>query len=174
MSENKYPYKDRKYDVVSYDPKWPTQFEIYAGRVRKIFGEGVQIEHIGSTAVPGMSGKSCIDILVLVDSLKTVEDHMREMLDVGFEYAGQFVMDDSRLFRVVKDNTLLANIHFFPKEHSHGREMIRMRDYLRSHPDEVHKYSAIKNELYVKYVDDYASYRKYKDEYINALIQRIS
>jgi GrpB-like predicted nucleotidyltransferase (UPF0157 family) len=50
--------------------------------------------------------------------------------------------------------------------------MIGVRDYLRSHPEEVNAYSLKKKELYTLYADDYASYRKYKDEYMNELIKR--
>lgn len=170
---NKHSYKDRKYDVVPYDQSWPSQFENHASKIRKIFGENIQIEHIGSTSVPGMDGKPCIDVLVMIKDLKIVEDHVSDMEEVGFEYAGQFVMENSRLFRVMKDNTLLANIHFFPIGHPHNGEMIDLRNYLRAHPEEVKSYSELKNELYVKYSNDYASYRKYKDEYMAELKKRV-
>jgi len=172
MNENKHTYKDRKYNVVPYDSQWPHQFELYANKIKNIFGNTIQIEHIGSTAVPGMSGKSCIDVLVIVKNLETVGEHLKEMEQAGFEDAGQFVMKNSRLFRIMQDNSLLANIHFFPKGHPHNEEMINVRDYLRSSPNEVAAYSAMKSELYTKYSGDYAAYRKYKDEYMDALIKR--
>lgn len=171
---NKHSYKDRKYDVVSYDSNWPNQFENYALKIRKIFGDDVQIEHIGSTSVFGMDGKPCIDLLVMVKDLKMVEEHISDMENVGFQYAGQFVMESSRLFRVMENNHLLANIHFFPVGHPHNAEMINLRDYLRKHPEEVEVYSNIKKELYSKYKNDYASYRKYKDEYMDGLKKRVS
>lgn len=169
---NKHSYKDRKYDIVSYDPDWPHQFETYARRIKDVFGNSIQIEHIGSTAVPGMSGKSCIDVLVMVEDLAVVEEHISEMEQAGFEYAGQFVTQNSLLFRSIRENKLLANIHFFPIGHPHNNEMLSLRNYLRAHPEEIEAYSRIKSELYCKYPDDYASYRKYKDEYMNGLIKR--
>lgn len=169
---NKHSYKDRKYEIVPYNPNWVNQFEEYKLKIQKIF-PNFQIEHIGSTSVPGMSGKPCIDVLVMVNDLKTVEEHTSDMEQAGFEYGGQFVMENSRLFRVMKDNALLANIHFFPIGHTHNEEMIGLRNYLRSHPEETESYSKIKKELYSKYKDDYASYRKYKDEYMNELKKRV-
>lgn len=168
MNNNKHPYSNRKYDIVSYDPNWVHQFEELKIKIQEVFGN-VRIEHIGSTAVPDMSGKSCIDILVVVNDLQVVEDHISDMGKLGFLYAGEFVMKDSRLFRIMKDDTLLANIHFFLIGHPHNTEMLAMRDYLRSRPDEAMAYSTIKQELQVKYPDDYASYRKEKDEYMNKL-----
>jgi GrpB-like predicted nucleotidyltransferase (UPF0157 family) len=173
MNTRNHSYKDRKYDVQSYNPEWPLQFEQYAEKVRAIFGD-VQIEHIGSTAVPGMVGKPCIDMLVIIKDLKAVEDNVSKMEQVGFVYAGQFVMEGSRLFRVMKDNEVFANIHFFLEGHTHTAEMISLRDYLRSHPKEVQEYSKLKESLYSKYENDYASYRKYKDEYMDEMKKRVA
>jgi GrpB-like predicted nucleotidyltransferase (UPF0157 family) len=169
---NKHSYKDRRYEIVPYNPDWTNKFEEYKSKIKKIF-PNFQIEHIGSTSVLGMAGKPCIDILVIVDDIKTVEGNVREMEQAGFEYAGQFVMENSRLFRVMKDNSLLANIHFFPIGHPHNDEMINLRNYLRAHPQEAENYSKIKENLYSKYENDYASYRKYKDEYMNELKKRV-
>lgn len=169
--EDKYSYKNRKYDVVPYDTEWPMLFEQYASRILSIF-PNVQIEHIGSTSVPGMAGKPCIDILVTVEDLHTVETHVSDMEQAGFEYAGQFLMEGSRLFRVMKDNVLLANVHFFLQKHSHIKEILTLRDYLRSHPDEVAAYSNLKKDLVRDYKDDYASYRKNKDAYMEKLKER--
>ncbi len=168
----KHPYKDRKYSVCPYDLNWSTQFEEYAAKVRSIFGD-VIIEHIGSTAVPGMAGKSCIDVLVVVHDLQIVEDHLPEIEKAGFAYSGQFVVEGSRLCRVVHNNELLANIHFFVEGHPHIAEMLKLREYLRRHSEEVEAYSHIKEDLYRKYPDDYAAYRMYKDAYMEALLKRV-
>lgn len=169
---NKEAYKDRKYDVLPFDPNWSRQFTEYKNKLQRIF-PNVQIEHIGSTSVEGMSGKPCIDVLVIVPDIKIVEEHIADMEQAGFVYAGQFVMENSRLFRVMEDNHLLANIHFFPEGHPHNKEMLDMRDYLRTHPEEVEGYSNIKKELYAKYPTDYSLYRKEKDEYMNSLKERV-
>lgn len=165
-------YKNRKYEIISYDPEWPKQFEFYAEKVRKIFGNDVQIEHIGSTSVPQMSGKSCIDLLVILDDLKVIEGHKTQMIDAGFVDAGHFVMKDSYLFRAMNGNEVLANIHFFPTSHSHVVQMIAVRDFLRKHPEEVTAYSKMKDELFVKFSDNYSAYRENKDKYMQELIKR--
>lgn len=173
MNKNKDSYKTRKYSLLPYDPKWQTQFESYKAIIKNIFGD-VRIEHIGSTAVPGMSGKPCIDLLVIVKDLKVVESHTGDMQRDGFEFAGLFVMKDSLLFRIMKDDTLLTNVHFFLEGHPHNKEMIDLRDYLRSHQDEMKAYSEIKQDLYEKYPTDYASYRERKDKYMANLMERAS
>lgn len=170
---NDFSYKNRKYNIVPYDPAWVDSFFVYASKLRKIFGDNIQIEHIGSTSVPSMYGKPCIDVLVIVNDMDIVENHIPDMKNAGFECAGEFVTKNSRLFRVMKDQEILANIHFFPAGHPHNKEMLDLRDYLRKHPKEVEEYSNVKKELYFKYKSDYASYRKCKDEYMKKLKERV-
>lgn len=163
-------YKDRQYHVQSYDPAWPKQFEIEAKTIKDIFGEdAVAIEHIGSTAVPGMDGKPTIDILVLVNNLAVADKHAGAMKSVGYEHLLGYVLPDSVLFRHIKENVLLSNVHIFTKEHPHVLEMLSLRDYLRSHPEEARAYSNIKRELFEKYPNDYVTYRKLKDAYMAEL-----
>jgi len=169
----KHPHKNRKYSIVQYDKNWVNQFNDYVSKIKNIFGDRVQIEHIGSTSVSGMLGKPSIDILVIVKDLKILDKHIKDLENIGFQYDGAFVTKDSRLFRVIEDDTVLANVHFFPNEHEHIKEMINLRDYFRTHINEVEKYSKTKEHLYSKYPKDYASYRKYKDEYMENLKSRI-
>lgn len=171
---SKSEYKDRKYRIEPYNPEWPKQFEAEAATLKNIFGEdAIAIEHIGSTSVPGMDGKSTIDILILVENISLAEKYAEEMKDSGYEYLVGYVSPNTVLFRHMKDNALISNIHVFQKNHSHVHEMIALRDYLRSHPNEVRAYSQVKKELFEKYPDDYATYRKLKDEYMEELKKRV-
>ena len=164
-------YAARKFSISPYKASWKTAFNEYA----EILGEmypNAAIEHIGSTAVEGMSGKDTIDVLVIVDNLELIQDSVEVMEEAGFIYEGEFVMKDSLLFRKMNGSELLANIHFFPKGHAHIAEMVGIREYLRNHPEEVKNYSDLKVDLYKKYKDDYSSYRKHKDEYMKQLLER--
>ncbi|MFA6519881.1 MAG: GrpB family protein [Candidatus Paceibacterota bacterium] len=170
---NQSAYKDRKYDVVPYDQNWPNEFESAAAKIRSVFNDdAIDIQHIGSTAVPDMDGKPCIDILVTVNDISVADKHRAEMEALGYIYAGDFVRPESVLFRKMNGTTVLSNVHIFPQQHSHVQEMLRLRDYLRSNPGEVKDYSQLKQNLYTKYKNDYAQYRKYKDEYMETLKQR--
>ncbi len=172
--DSKHPYEKREYQVLPYDPRWVRQFEEYASRIRRIFDDEVRIEHIGSTSVPGLSGKPCVDVLVIVHNLNIVEDRIDAMERAGFTYAGPFVMEHSLLFREMEGNTVLANIHFFPAGHIHIEEMIALRDYLRTHPYEATAYADLKNRLYAQHPQEYAAYRKEKDEHMEAMKKRAS
>lgn len=170
--QKSFDYKYRKYSVVQYDVAWQKIFTDEAEKIKSIFGNNIPIEHVGSTAVPGMEGKSCIDILVIPKDLEIVKKHISEMENAGYLYRGAFVKDDAFLFAKIEDNTLQANIHFFPKGHPHIAEMLAVRDYLRNNPKEVSAYSELKKKLYEQYPNDYDKYRKAKDEYMAKLIGR--
>jgi GrpB-like predicted nucleotidyltransferase (UPF0157 family) len=171
-TDHNHTYRDRTYHVGPYDPNWVRQFEAYGLNIRTILGDDLRIEHIGSTAVPGMSGKPCVDVLVIVKNLNFVKENIRRLEDMGFISAGAFVMENSLLFRQMDGNTVLANIHFFPNGHPHIEDMLTLRDYLRTHPNKAKAYAEFKEELYVRQKKDYAAYRKEKDAYMENMKKR--
>ena len=115
---NKHAYKDRRYEIVPYDPNWPNKFALESEKILSIFGGDVfRIEHIGSTAIPGMNGKPVIDILVLVNDVSAAHKHRDKMEEAGYEDAGEFVMHGAVLSRKMNGETLLSNVHIFQKAH---------------------------------------------------------
>lgn len=167
-------YKDRKYDVVPYDPAWTNQFAEEAKTLKTIFAdEAISIEHVGSTAVPNLAGKPTIDVLILVNDMSTT-DRLKERMEIaGYQSLGEYVMQGARLFIKDSNNFRTHNIHVFQKDHPHVQEILRLRDYLRTHPDVVREYSDLKFDLIRKYPNDYGQYRKFKDEWMNALKEKI-
>ncbi|HQU08279.1 MAG: hypothetical protein B7X04_03690 [Parcubacteria group bacterium 21-54-25] len=168
-------YKNRKYEILPYDPTWPQQFAEHAKILKSIFAdEAISIEHIGSTAVPGLAGKPTIDVLVVVDDVSVADRVKEKMETAGYHALGEYVAKGARLFVKESDNTRYCNIHVFQKDHPHVREMLGLRDYFRAHPKIVNEYSKLKTDLAAKYPNDYGEYRKYKDEWMNALKQKIT
>lgn len=167
-------YKDRKYTIEKYNSDWKNQFEKEA-RVLQCFFDKValSVEHIGSTAVPNLSGKPTIDVLVVVSQLTDVNEIAPFMTESGYKDMGEYVTKNSRLFVREKNNERLVNVHIFPKDHPHIIEMLKVRDYLRTHPEKVTEYNNLKQNLYKKYPNDYAMYRKYKDEWMKDLVSTI-
>lgn len=167
-------YKNRKYKIVPYNIAWPEQFAEQAKILKSIFSdEAVFIEHIGSTAVHGLSGKPTIDILILVEDISVVDRLKEQMEIVGYHSLGEYVTEGAHLFAKEHDNTRICNIHVFQKNHPHVKEMLQLRDYLRAHPEVVNEYSKLKFDLAAKYPNDYGQYRKYKDEWMKKLKEKI-
>lgn len=166
-------HRNRKYTILPYDPTWPDAFAAEVELLYPILGKNaLAFEHIGSTAVPGLAGKPTIDVLILVRDISTADRLQKDMIAAGYQAMGDYTKKGGRLF--IKENAgkRLRNIHFFEKNNTHAAEVLRVRDYLRSHPDEVRQYAALKMDLEKKFPDDYASYRKHKDEYMIGLLKR--
>lgn len=167
-------HKDRKYEVIQYDPKWPETFAELAKALKGIFlDEAISIEHIGSTSVPNLSGKPTIDILVTVSEIEISNKLSDKIESLGYTFLGEYVAKGAHLFAKEENNVRLVNLHIFETRHPHVKEMLHLRDYLRLHPEVVSEYSNLKFDLVNKYSDDYAQYRKYKDEWMNALKVKI-
>ncbi len=173
-SMTKLSYQNRQYSVVQFDPNWKGIFEQEVEVIRPIFSDkALQIEHVGSTSVPGLAGKPTIDILVLVSDVSEIDGLNPKMEVAGYQALGEYVLPGARLFIKEKDNVRLVNLHIFPKDHVHVKEMLQLRDYLRTHPEDVKEYSSLKFELVQKFPHDYAQYRKLKDEYVETLNKKV-
>jgi len=167
-------YKNRKYIVEQYNPEWEKQFETEAEILRPIFSDKViSIEHIGSTAVPGLSGKPTIDILITVENIEIADELSEKIESIGYKSLGDYINKGSRLFVKEKHDTRLVNLHVFEITHPHVKDMINLRNYFRSNPERVAEYSKLKFDLIEKYPDDYGLYRKYKDEWMENLKKNI-
>src|SRR5881394_3428027 len=74
-------------ELAEYDPAWAERFEVEAALIAGAFGESAhQIEHVGSTSVPGLAGKPTVDIAVGVDRLDAVSSYVAPMRTSGFAY----------------------------------------------------------------------------------------
>lgn len=168
-------HRDRKYDIVAYDPAWPEMFAREVEKLAATFGKrALAFEHVGSTAVFGMSGKPTIDILIFVESIEGLREAVDAgMANRGYDSLGEYVRPGALLFAKEKDNARVFNVHVMPKSHPEAENMIAFRDYLRSHPDDAAEYSKVKLELFRKYPDDYFSYRSEKDAYLKILKAKI-
>lgn len=168
-------YKNRKWSIVPYDQKWKDAFKQEAEVLARIFGDNViVIEHIGSTSVPGLAGKPTIDILIIVDDISGIDALNPKMEAFGYEALGEHTMPGgTRLFIKEHNNERLYHVHIFQKNHSHIKEMLDLRNYFRSHPKIVKEYSQLKFDLFKKYPNDYALYRKEKDKWMEKLKEKI-
>jgi GrpB-like predicted nucleotidyltransferase (UPF0157 family) len=161
-------YKDRKYEIIPYDPIWVDKFGKEAEILSSIFAnKAFSIEHIGSTSVSGLAGKPTIDILITVEDISAVDQLNEQMKIAGYQALGEYVTEGARLFVRESGNVRNCNIHVFQKDHPHVKEMLQLRDYLRTHQDTVQEYSELKFDLAKKYSNDYGQYRKFKDEWMN-------
>ena len=164
----------RNFSVVPYDPKWNDLYADEKKVLDSVFSHtALSIEHIGSTSVEGLAGKPTIDVLITVNNIEDVVVLNQDMEAVGYEVLGDYVLPDASLFVKEVDDVRLSNVHVFQKDHPHVKEILHLRDYLRSHPERVVEYCKLKFDLFEKYPHDYVHYRKSKDEWMEKLKHNI-
>lgn len=162
--------KNRKYSVVPFQPSWVQSFLHIESQLKPLFGDlAIEFQHVGSTAVEGMSGKATIDVLIVVRHIHAVDSLNHHMEQLGYKVLGDYLKQGGRLFAKEVDGERIANVHCFELDHGHIREMLVMRDFLRSHPDEAERYEKLKIDLFSKYPDDYIAYRAVKDPYLQEM-----
>ena len=154
---------DNTIRIADYDPDWPLKFQAEKARLLDVIEPYVAaIEHMGSTAVPGLAAKPVIDIMVCVRTLAEADAHCIEpIVALGYEYVPRFEdeMPFRRYFR--KDNAAgrrSHQIHLVEIGGEFWERHLLFRDYLRAHPEAAREYEALKSDLAPQFsnVNEYA------------------
>lgn len=162
----------REYKIVPYSNDYADQFVVIKKIVEEVFTDNVlQVEHVGSTAVEGLGGKSTIDVLVIVKNLNEVENLKNKMMLRGYEFLPGAVEGGVLCVKNSGDERL-ENIHLFEQGHDEIKQILMIRDYLRTHPLEVQDYYNYKKTLVEAFPTNYSEYRRLKDEYFVKLLKR--
>ena len=170
--------------LVDYNPQWPAQFAEEAVRLQSALGDSVvAVEHFGSTAVPGLSAKPIIDLLVAVRSLPEARQCAVPALEaLGYAYWPADPAPD-RLFFVKglpPNGPRTHHVHIVEPSVSHDPRLgefsftdrLLFRDYLRAHPEEAERYAALKRDLAAQFSEDREAYTNGKTDYIYGVMQK--
>ena len=159
--------------VVDYNPAWPTQFRSLRGRIAGALRlMASAIEHVGSTAVPGLAAKPIIDIDVLLSAGSLLPAAIARLATLGAHvYQGDLGIPGREAFL----SPTGATPHHLYVCQPHSPELRRhlaLRNYLRTHPEEAGKYSDLKKMLALRFADDRAAYQAGKSEFVAELTKR--
>jgi len=133
--------------VVDYQPQWPQQFQTEALLWREILGQVlVDIQHIGSTSVPGLAAKPIIDILLAVSDLEALDSYAAEIEKLGYEVMGEYHITGRRYYRKGGDQRS-HHVHAFQVGDTNLERHLAFRDYLRAHPAVAQAYGILKKEI---------------------------
>ena len=157
--------------VVDYDPAWPGLYRREADRIRSVLGDRVvRLEHIGSTAVPGLAAKPVIDILLVVPDPADEPAYVPDLEAAGYV----LVIREPGWFqhRCFKGPDTDVNLHVYPPGCQEIERYLLFRDRLRADPEERARYQRAKRELAERdwtYVQQYADA---KTEVVEGIIAR--
>lgn len=159
-----------------YNPNWSKQFDEEKKKVLRNIGNFiVDIQHIGSTSIPGSIAKPEIDILIGVKDIENYRYCLEPLKKLGYYYYQRFEesVPERRYFRKSNGITPLVHIHMVEVRSNFWRRHLLFRDYLISHPDIAKKYFALKKFLARQYRDDRTRYSDRKAKFIIGLLEKI-
>jgi len=162
--------------VCDYDPTWPAMFEQERAQVQDALGAMVvTVEHVGSTAVPGLAAKPVIDLLVGVRSLPEARSRCVEPLR-ALRYAhvveAEAWLPGEMLFRKGLPGPWTHHLHLMECSSPRWEEFVVVRDHLRRHPEVASAYADLKKALALVFGDDIAGYRSAKGPFLQALLAK--
>jgi len=153
--------------VVAYRPEWADRFEVERGRVAEALRDAAgEIEHIGSTAVPGLAAKPIVDMLVAVTDPGDPE--VRSAL----ERAGYVLRVDEPGHRMFRTPARDVHIHVWPSASPEVHRHLAFRDRLRTSEPDRRAYEQLKRELAARDWEDMNHYAQAKGELIEAILRR--
>jgi GrpB-like predicted nucleotidyltransferase (UPF0157 family) len=156
-------------ELAPHAEEWRQLFAQEEARLRDAVGEHVAaIEHVGSTAIRGISAKPIIDIAVGVRGLADAEKCVRPLEAMGYEYRGENGIPGRYYF--IKGEPRTHHLHMVEFDSELWRSHLLFRDYLRRRPEVANEYEAVKNELARKYPDDRAAYTDGKGVFIRRVL----
>jgi len=162
--------------IVEYDPCWPSLFEAEKAKLQEVLDPKlvVAIEHIGSTAVPGLAAKPIIDLLVVIHSLKVAKQTIPliEKLDYVYWHDNP---DPNHLFFVKRLPPYgLQRTHHIHMVEARNKfwERSLFRDYLQPHSSKAKRYEDLKRDLAVRFRTDREGYTNDKSEYIQTVMAK--
>ena len=163
--------KTRKVIVLPYDKAWKAAFENIKAEIENALGDLIiGAEHVGSTSVEGMSAKPCIDLDVIIEDYSVFDEVVEGLATIGYIHEGDLGIKHREAFTYLdKPHLMLHHLYVCPKDSAELRRHITFRDYLRSHPEAVKKYSAVKKVAAELFPNDIDGYIKYKSPCIEKL-----
>jgi GrpB-like predicted nucleotidyltransferase (UPF0157 family) len=158
-------------EIAEYDPAWPAQYERESDLIARALGDlVVAIEHVGSTAVPGLGAKPIIDIMVGVRTLAEGERCIRPLERLGYEYRGEAGIPGRLYFRKLTDGLRTHHIHMVEIGSDFWQRHLLFRDYLREHRQEAQDYYELKVRLAERFGTDRLGYNEAKSAFIESAL----
>ena len=159
----------RVVEIAEYDAAWMQRYAIARERIATALGAAaLQIEHIGSTAVPGLAAKPIVDVLVVVER-PAAPEHEAALTAVG--YVLRVREPQHRMFRTPERD---VHVHLWPAGSIEIERYLKLRDHLRANDEDREAYAALKRELAARGEwRDTNDYAEAKGPFIEGVLERI-
>jgi GrpB-like predicted nucleotidyltransferase (UPF0157 family) len=156
-----------------YNPAWQRLYAEEECRLREAIGQFVaDIQHVGSTAIPGIEAKPIIDMLVALKSLGDFDEALEPLEQLGYELKEESGQPGRFFFAKGEPARRTHYLYLVEWNNFECRKLLGFRDYLRGHPDIAKEYAGLKRELARLYPDDRDSYTFGKNGFIRSVLLR--
>jgi GrpB-like predicted nucleotidyltransferase (UPF0157 family) len=157
--------------ISDYDPAWPSLFASLAGTVSAALGPVLlRVEHVGSTAVPGLCAKPIIDLDVVVRPADVAEA-VRRLSDFGYAHRGDLGVTGREAF-ATPAGTPAHHLYVCPADSPALAEHLRFRDCLRVDAELAAEYGLLKRHLAARFGSDREGYCEAKTGFVRAALSR--
>ena len=173
----RHPSLDDRFDpairIVDHDPKWPALASAEIRRIEERLGPvAARVEHVGSTAVPGLAAKPIMDLQLSVARIDPLEPYREPLERLGYLFVPHPAFPDFHFFALPAERPRTHHLHVCEAGSEHERRHLAVRDFLRAHPDEAANYGALKGKLAADRPEDRLAYIEGKAPYMAALEAR--
>ena len=157
--------------IVDYDPAWVEKFRQHAARIRTALGPAaLQVEHIGSTSVPGLPAKPIIDIVLEVRSSADESAYLPALEAAGYQLRVRDPADNEH--RMLRTRARDVHVHVYSSGCFEVERLLAFRDRLRETASERELYTRTKRELAARDWRHMNAYADAKAEVIKGIISR--
>jgi GrpB-like predicted nucleotidyltransferase (UPF0157 family) len=156
--------------LVPYTSEWVQLFNVEKNELQQVLGGYIlDIQHVGSTAIPSMLAKPIIDIAIAVTDFEQARVCIPLIEGLGYEYRGEQGIPRRHMF--AKGNPRSFHVHMLELESLEWMNHLLFRDYLCQHPDAAKEYAQLKLQLATQYPQDRVAYTDGKAAFIQRVLQ---
>jgi len=158
--------------VVDYDPAWKSEYCLLADQIRSVTSPlELELEHIGSTSVPGLPAKPIIDVGILLHRRDQFDDLVAALVSIGLIYRGDKGPNGGQLFISESGQEFRTHhIHAYFVGDSEWDNYLTFRDRLRASSPLRNRYGSLKRKLASQFSDDRFAYSEAKSEFVNHVL----
>ena len=171
-------------EIVEYDPQWAKSFDELKNVLTDVLGNlAIRVEHVGSTAVPGLAAKPIIDIDVVIESCDLLPRAIQALSGVGYFHQGDLGIPGRESFKrsgpdIPRDGTGRSwsshHLYVCDRDNRELHRQVVFRDFLRDHPDYAQRYAELKRGLACRHSDDRTVYTNGKTAFVSEVMLLIS
>lgn len=172
-------YKNDSIELLAYETQWPNLAKLEIQKIRELLpaDQLIDIQHVGSTAIPGMLAKPIIDLQVAVKSLENIKPIAIDVLNkLGYQFWHENP-DPERMFFVKGmppyGEKRTHHVHIVEPTSPHWQGKISFRDYLLAHPEAALEYVNLKKTLAELHTYDREQYTEAKSKFISDILEKV-